>query len=140
MNLKRKSLILCAAICLLFCLLPMTNVKAAAGNMNIDCIYLGEPDNNAGDSVLVESNGKYLLMDVGSKDSYPYIKKFLQERRVTTLSVYISHTHADHTGGLKDGEGFDKLLGDFTVDHLYLPDKSIGAGMDLSWLIEFMES
>ena len=96
MNLKRKSLILCAAICLLFCLLPMTNVKAAAGNMNIDCIYLGEPDNNAGDSVLVESNGKYLLMDVGSKDSYPYIKKFLQERRVTTLSVYISHTHADH--------------------------------------------
>ncbi len=133
MNLKRKSLILCAAICLLFCLLPMTNFKAAAGNMNIDCIYLGEPDNNAGDSVLVESNGKYLLMDVGSKDSYPYIKKFLQERRVTTLSVYISHTHADHTGGLKDGEGFDKLLGDFTVDHLYLPDKSIGAGMDLSW-------
>lgn len=121
-------------MCLFLCLISVTDVNAASGNnMNIYCIYLGEPDANAGDSVLVESNGQFLLMDVGSKDSYPYIKQFLKERGVTRLSVYISHTHADHTGGLKDGEGFDQLLGDFTVEHLYLPDKSIGSGMDLSW-------
>lgn len=113
--------------------LPAMRVQAAGQNMNIYCIYLGEPDNNAGDSVLVESNGQYLLMDLGSAAGYPYIKAFLQERGVTELSLYISHTHADHTGGLKDGEGYDSLLGDFQVDHVYLPDKSIGSDMDLGW-------
>lgn len=134
MNWIKKSLIGLLILCIAFSLLPPETAKADNGKqMNIYCIYLGEPAENAGDAVLIESQGQYLLMDLGSVNGYSYVRDFLKQRGVNKLSLYLSHTHADHTGGLKDGEGYDMLLGDFTVEHVYAPDKSIGNNMDLSW-------
>lgn len=133
MYIRAKRVLGVFVMSLLLCILLPDRIWAEDKNMNIYCIYLGEADDNAGDSVLVESDGEYLLMDLGSAAGYSYIKAFLQERGVKELSLYISHTHADHTGGLKDGEGYDQLLGDFEVKHVYLPDKSIGTDVDLSW-------
>ncbi|MCR5784404.1 MAG: hypothetical protein K6G40_02015 [Eubacterium sp.] len=91
--------------------------------MNIYGIYLGTVAQ--GDATLVESDGEYLLMDVGQYESYSYVKKFLKSRGVTKLSVYISHLHSDHTGGYTEGKGFDKLCSDFDVEKLYLPSYDV---------------
>lgn len=117
-----------------FTITPSMNTTGASNaEMNIYSIYLGADDNQAGDAVLVESGGQYLLMDLGPVKAYPNVKNFLKQIGVTELSLYISHMHADHTGGLSDNEGYDQLLKEFHVKHVYVPDKSIGNGLDLSW-------
>ncbi|MGX8773434.1 MAG: MBL fold metallo-hydrolase [Bacillota bacterium] len=77
-----------------------------------------------GDAILIESNGKYLLMDTGSitpiKGSstvyHSSLVSTLKKIGVKELDVYISHLHQDHTGGLDD------ICSNFKVNRLYLPD------------------
>ena len=77
-----------------------------------------------GDAVLIESNGKYLLMDTGSitpiknssKEYHSTLVSTLKKIGVRELDVYISHLHQDHTGGLED------ICNNFKVNRLYLPD------------------
>ena len=132
----KKSTILLAMLSLLLCLFMPVQAKAEDGhnNMNIYGIYLG--DNVNGDAVLVESDGEYLLMDMGEAGGYAKVKAFLQKMGVEHLSLYLSHMHADHTGGLRDGEGYDQLTQDFYVDKVYVPEQSIAALSDQSWNYE----
>ena len=107
------------------------NVSRYGNSMRIYGIYLRRANGSVvtsdrfGDAVLIESNGKYLLMDTGS--IYPIkgdnktcihssIVGVLKNIGVKELDVYISHLHGDHTGGLKD------ICNNFTVNRLYLPD------------------
>ena len=77
-----------------------------------------------GDAVLIESNGKYLLMDTGTntpvKNSDAVytssLVRTLKNIGVKNLDIYISHMHGDHTGGLED------LCDEFDVEHVFLPD------------------
>lgn len=94
----------------------------AMDGMNIYAIWVGGASGNIkGDCTLIESNGEYLLMDMGSIESYDNVKAFLNQLGVKKLSLYFSHMHADHTGGIDVGMGYDKLLHDFTVENVYLP-------------------
>lgn len=77
-------------------------------------------DGGAGDAVLVESAGKYLLMDTGGEPQASSLVSYLKGIGVTNLDVYISHTHSDHRGGL------EAVCANFKVGKIYLPDKSIG--------------
>lgn len=116
-----------------FCMLiavTATSTKAADKQMKIHAIYLGEYN---GDAILIESNGEYLLMDQGMNESYDKVKSYLKGLGVKKLSLYYSHFHGDHVGGLLDGEGFDKLTSDFTINKIYLPDKSIIKYVDKTW-------
>ena len=103
--------------------------------MNVYGIYLKRNSGSAkssdryGDAVLIESNGEYLLMDTGAK--YPVknsdkkhasnLVKTLRAIGVTTLSIYISHVHGDHTGGM------EAVLKNFDVGVVYLPDTAIAS-------------
>jgi beta-lactamase superfamily II metal-dependent hydrolase len=114
---------------LIVVLLPFSSekVNAATTSMSVYGIYMGE---NNGDATLIESKGRYLLMDLGTAEAYPYIKKFLDEKGVTKLSVYISHWHTDHTGGISvDGEdtesGFKQLLNDYEIERIFIPDETL---------------
>lgn len=76
--------------------------------------------NAGGDAVLLESKGEYLLMDtfnnVSIYDIHPIVQ-YLKDNNVNKLSIYLSHFHADHYGGLKN-----LLLADgITVERVYLP-------------------
>lgn len=73
-----------------------------------------------GDAILVESEGKYLLMDVGAEGASSSLTSYLRKIGVETLDIYISHIHADHRGGL------EAVCKNFNVENVYLPDKSIG--------------
>ena len=81
---------------------------------------------NWGDNCLVESDGKFLLMDSCMPAGRDAILNFLKARKVDTLSLYISHPHYDHYGNamaiLKDPY--------FTVEHMYLCKYGQISGID----------
>lgn len=109
----------------------LVNIAGYDKKMRIYGIYLHRANGTRkssdryGDAVLIESNGKYLLMDTGEDcpikgDDSTVIQSSLvstlKSIGVKELDVYISHLHSDHTGGLKD------VCNNFKVNRLYLPD------------------
>lgn len=109
-------------------MLPLSakEAKAASGTMNIYGIYLDTTEK--GDSVLIESDGEYLLMDLGMYANMPSIVKELNTLGVTHLDLYFSHLHPDHIGGTNTESviGLEYLYDKgIVIDHLYLPDPSL---------------
>lgn len=105
------------------------DTPAATSGMQITAINLppaagSKEDEDGGDvggeAVLVESQGKYLLMDLGKEESAPTLVQALKKAGVSELDVYVSHTHNDHRGGLQS------VCDNFKVNTIYLPDMSIG--------------
>ena len=109
----------------------LVDTSGYSNRMRIYGIYLHRANGKRvssdryGDAVLIESNGKYLLMDTGEDcpikgDDNTVIRSSLvstlKSIGVKELDVYISHLHSDHTGGLKD------VCDNFKVNRLYLPD------------------
>ena len=98
--------------------------------MRIYAIYLG---NSAagGDAVLVESNGEYLLMDMGTyEQATEYVIPVIEKLGIKEISVYFSHMHIDHYGARPDKLvcGLDAIhdIGGLKIKNLYLPDNSLG--------------
>lgn len=108
----------------------MQQVSAASseGKMDIYGICLGAK--NDGDATLIESDGQFLLMDMGLIQDSKKIVSFLKKRGARKITLYISHYHADHYGGNKDGgrvaEGVENLMNaGIYIEKMYLPDPSI---------------
>jgi beta-lactamase superfamily II metal-dependent hydrolase len=118
-------LVLIGFVCIVLC--GQTKVYAADTEMTIYGIYLGTE--LKGDSVLLESRGEYLLMDIGQEPSASYVIKELQKVGVTHLSLYFSHLHMDHVGGLSAYDitgGMQQIeAAGIQIDRLYLPDSSL---------------
>lgn len=70
--------------------------KIQAKELNITNIDCGI----AGDSVLLETSGNYLLMDTCQNGSDNRVISYLKENNIKNLSIYISHWHFDHFGQL----------------------------------------
>ncbi len=115
-------------------MMPSIAFAAKSGaNINIYAIYMKRDSGRAvssdryGDAVLIESNGKYLLMDTGANapikgkttEHRSTLVRTLKSIGVKNLDVYISHVHGDHTGGLLD------VLENFKVNKVYLPDTAL---------------
>ena len=109
------------------------DVFASSASMKIYGIYMKRADGSVvasdryGDAILIESGGRYLLIDAGAecpvKNSAAIYRSdlvsTLKKIGVSRLDVYISHLHGDHQGGLKD------VCDNFSVDTLYLPDLNL---------------
>ena len=67
-----------------------------------------------GDATLVESDGRYLLMDTCHEEG-TYIIKYLKDYGVKTLDLYVSHDHHDHWGRIV------YFINNFKVGKVYLP-------------------
>ncbi len=95
---------------------------ATDSGMSITAIYMKSDQNtdeeelNGGDATLVESDGEYLLMDCGADTKAEAILKYLHGQNVKSISIYISHLHPDHFGGLKA-----ILNSDIKVEQVYVP-------------------
>ena len=67
------------------------------------------------DALLLRSGESAYLIDTGSKKSADTLLSVLRAEGVTRLTgVILTHTHADHTGGLKE-----LLASDITVENIY---------------------
>ena len=85
-------------------------------SMNIYGIYLTKE----GDASLLESNGKWLLIDTGVEENSQELIAKLNFYGITELDVLISHLHYDHTDGL-----LGLANSDIKINKLYLPDTSL---------------
>lgn len=129
MTKMKKSFIISVFMLFLACsVMPAAKVNAATTEkeLNIYGMYLNNDDK--GDSVLLESKGNYLIMDLGVTSHAPAIIDQLNALGVRKVSIYFSHLHMDHTGS----QAGDVLAGireiaeaGFEIPTLYLPDPSL---------------
>ncbi len=74
-------------------------------------------DVGQGDSILIESDGEYMLIDAGENDQGEVVVDYLKSVGVKELEYIIgTHPHSDHVGGL------DTVLDAFSVDKAILPN------------------
>ena len=69
------------------------------------------------DSILIENNNEYMLIDAGNNDDGPLLVKYFIEKNITTFKYLIgTHPHEDHIGGLDD------VINNFNINTIYMPD------------------
>lgn len=73
-------------------------------------------DVGQGDSVLIEQNGAYALIDCGTEDCETELLSYLEQAGVQKLALLVmTHPHADHIGSM------DAVLEKYPVEKLVLP-------------------
>lgn len=73
-----------------------TPTAAPISNLTVNFIDVGQ-----GDSILVNVNGKNMLIDGSTKSAGPTVVSYLRDQGVSTIDVLVStHPHEDHIGGL----------------------------------------
>lgn len=69
-------------------------------------------DVDQGDSILLEIDGKSMLVDAGESDQGKVVTAYLQNQGISTLDyVVATHPHSDHIGGMNE------ILNNFQVEH-----------------------
>ena len=98
-------------------LAPAIPARAASGNMQITPIDFGD-SGNWGDSTMVSSGGKNLLMDTYIRDKYDTLINYLDDHHFYNFDIYLSHYHYDHM------DQIPSILYDsrFNISKVYLPD------------------
>ena len=65
-------------------------------NVTIHFIDVGQ-----GDATLIDTNGRDVLIDGGTRSKGDLVTQYLEDQNITTLDIVIgTHPHADHIGGL----------------------------------------
>lgn len=148
--------VLCGLFSLIFLFtslqITVLPAEAAAKEMTIYDLYLGEKtgaesaeqgedSGRGGDSVMLESQGEYLLMDMGYfEQQQRYVIPFIKKHKIKELSLYFSHMHIDHYAGkvTKITAGIDAVaaIPGIKIKNLYLPDASIG-GTDPTYVKKY---
>lgn len=105
-------------------------VADVAGKASVHFIDVGQ-----GDSILLEQNGEYALIDTGTPGSRDALQAYLDGQGVTRLSYLIlTHYHADHIGGAL------RVLDNYTVDTVLLPNAELGPTVTSSTAMKLMEA
>lgn len=74
-------------------------------------------DVGQGDSILIESDGSYMLIDAGDNHKGSIVVDYLNSLQVKELEYVIgTHPHSDHIGGL------DEVINSFSVNKVIMPD------------------
>jgi competence protein ComEC len=68
------------------------------------------------ESILVQSQDHFMLIDGGNNDDADFVVKYLQDQGVTKLDYLMgTHPHADHIGGL------DVVIDTFEIGKVFMP-------------------
>lgn len=100
--------------------------KEESQDLNIYAMYLNTTAK--GESVLLESDGEYLLMDLGMYPCVDAVVDQLKKLKVKKINLYFSHFHGDHNGAKTNDmlAGMKKLTkAGIKIKTLYVPDKSV---------------
>lgn len=105
--------------------------KDSSGNGLLDTDSLSDKDSDKknstlkvhfidvgqGDSILIESAGKYMLIDAGENEKGKVVINYLKNTGVKKLDYIIAtHPHSDHIGGLDD------VVRQFDIGKVIMPD------------------
>jgi beta-lactamase superfamily II metal-dependent hydrolase len=81
--------------------------KPADGNLTVHFLDVGQ-----GDSILLEYNGKAMLVDAGERDQGQVVSAYLHDQGISSIDyVVATHPHSDHIGGM------DEVLNSFQAGH-----------------------
>lgn len=87
---------------------PEVSRTTDSENLTVHFIDVGQ-----GDSILLEYNGKTMLIDAGERDKGTVVSSYLQDQSISSIDyVVATHPHSDHIGGM------DKVLNSFQVGNV----------------------
>lgn len=100
-NLKKIiSLFLMFAVFIGTCSPNQAQLNAATSSPTTKVHFI---DVGQGDSILIESQGHYALVDAGENNQGEKVVKYLKSKKVKKLDFVIgTHPHSDHIGGMDD--------------------------------------
>lgn len=121
-NKKKVSLFsLLIIICLMLTGYVQSNLTGTKGtpppisdssNMQVHYIDVGQAD-----SILINSNGHFMLIDAGNNDDDKLVVSYLQSQGVEKLDYIIAtHPHEDHIGGM------DTVVDTFDIGNVIMPN------------------
>lgn len=95
------------------------NTPAPSANQIVKLHFI---DVDQGDSILIEDDGHFMLIDAGVNEEGTTVTNYLKELGVKRLDYVIgTHPHNDHIGGV------DTVINAFNVSNVLLPDVRINS-------------
>ena len=86
-------------------------VESLSDDVKVYFMDVGEAD-----AILINSNGKYVLIDAGNNADGDNLVEYLEEKGVKKLDYVIgTHAHEDHIGGM------DNVIRNFKIGTFYMP-------------------
>ena len=83
-----------------------------ADNLKVHFIDVGQAD-----SILIEQNNEYMLIDAGNNEDGQLLVNYFNNLGITSFKyVFGTHAHEDHIGGL------DEIIENFTIENFYMPE------------------
>lgn len=83
-----------------------------ADNLKVHFIDVGQAD-----SILIEQNNEYILIDAGNNEDGPLLVNYFNNLGIASFKyVFGTHAHEDHIGGLDD------IIANFTIENFYMPE------------------
>ncbi|EKO1913415.1 MBL fold metallo-hydrolase [Clostridium botulinum] len=122
MKLKKKNLIItCLLICLSIIFTACSqqssnaiNTSNKSNELKVHYIDVGQ-----GDSILVQTKDKNILIDAGTRKSSDNLINYLKKQHIKKLDYVIAtHPHEDHIGGMP------KVIDEFEISNFYAPKKT----------------
>lgn len=122
MKLKKKNLIItCLLICLSIIFTACSqqssnaiNTSNKSNELKVHYIDVGQ-----GDSILVQTKDKNILIDSGTRKSSDNLINYLKKQHIKKLDYVIAtHPHEDHIGGMP------KVIDEFEIGNFYAPKKT----------------
>lgn len=113
---KKIKLMLLLIIALVTC--GCINSKNSIGNNIADVgnrVHFIDVDQ--GDSILVESDGEYMLVDAGEENKGDVVVDYINSLGISCLKYAVAtHPHSDHIGGMDD------VINNIDVQNIIMPD------------------
>lgn len=86
--------------------------KEVSSDLKVSYLDVGQAD-----SILIENNGEYMLIDAGNNEDGELLVKYFNDIEIDSFKYVVgTHPHEDHIGGLDD------IINNFNIDTIYIPD------------------
>ncbi len=91
--------------------LGLTDNNLTDAEVSVHCIDVGQ-----GDSILIKSGDKTVLIDGGEKNCSEIVSLYLRQQGITKIDYLIAtHPHSDHIGGLSD------IVSEYEIENIIMP-------------------